>query len=283
MDDLVVTFEASLASAVPGERRAPVRAFLAEAFEVGRGAWPKLELEPNTFVAALARHARATPEKEPILVLQHAADYFLAVACAVPVPGSVDALHQHVLVDVPRWIGSRAEGAADDVRQLVAMRLLVADGDALPRIAEYTGKGPLGAFVRVVATRVALNLQRRREPRDDLALIPLGASPDVDLSRFRYRAEFRSAFESALVGLSADERLLLRLHAVERMRGEDIARLLEVDRSTVMRRVARARERLFDGTKSAMMASLRLSTQEFESVARDVQSAVDLTLSRILA
>lgn len=283
MADLLGVFAANLGSAIPQDRTDGVRAFLGEAFDVGRRAWPKLGLEPGAFVAAVARHARATPEKEPVLTLEHAADYFLAVACAVSLPGSADALHQHVLVDVPRWIGTRAVGVADDVGQLVAMRLLVAEPNELPRIAEYTGRGPLGGFVRVVATRIALNLQRRREPRDDLALIPPGAAPDVDFSRFRYRAEFRRAFESALAALSVDERLLLRLHAVERMRGEDIARLLEVDRSTVVRRIARAHERLFDETKSSMMAALRLSTREFESVARDVQSAVDLTLSRILA
>ena len=58
---------------------------------------------------------------------------------------------------------------------------------------------------------------------------------------------------------------------------------LNVDRSTIMRRLARARERLFEGTRDAMMSKLRLSTEEFASVARDVQSGIDLTLSRLFA
>ncbi len=67
------------------------------------------------------------------------------------------------------------------------------------------------------------------------------------------------------------------------MRGDDLARLLDVDRSTVTRRLARARERLFELTRAAMMMKLRLSAQEFDSVARDVQSGIELTLSRVFA
>lgn len=261
-------------------RGAP-EAWLREVYAAGREAWPALVVTPELFAASIEGHARKAGSAEPLLAAANTPDYYLALACAHGVPGALEAFRGHVLVHVPQYVGSR--GPVDDVAQLVAIRLLVAEDGALPRIAEYTGKGPLGAFVRVVATRIALNLQRRKAPRDDTALLPLGTAPEVDFSRFRYRAEFKAAFETALAELSSEERLLLRLHSIERMRGDDIARLLEVDRSTIARRLARARERLFDLTRNAMMERLRLSTQEFESLARDVQSGIDLTLSRLFA
>ncbi len=254
---------------------------LAELYERGVTSWPELPLSVDAFRRAVDEHAKRASSDAPVVKREHAADFFLAVACAEGVRGAADAFRRSVLVHVGSYVGSRAP--AEDVEQLVAMRLLTQDVGARPKIAEYSGTGSLGAWVRVVATRIALNLRRGQEARDDSALIPLGVAPEVDFSRFRYRVEFKAAFESALAALSPDERFLLRLHTLDRMRGEDIARLLDVDRSTIMRRLARARERLFEGTRDAMMSKLRLSTEEFASVARDVQSGIDLTLSRLFA
>lgn len=252
-----------------------------ELFQIGRNAWPGLALPREAFDQAVLDHARKAGSPLPVVAPEHAADFYLALACAEGVSGAVEALQRTVLANVPAYVGSRAP--ADDVEQLVAMRLLLREGEAAPRIAEYSGKGALGAWVRVVATRIALNLRRKKDPREDVTLLPLGTAPEVDFSRFRYRDQFKVAFESALGQLTPEERLLLRLHSVERMRGEDIARLLDVDRSTVARRLARARERLFELTKTELMAKLRLSAQEFESLARDIQSGIDLTLSRVFA
>ena len=252
-------------------------------FESGRAAHPSIALPLDTFVGALRGHARKVESAVTLLEPEHAGDFYLAVACAADAPGAVEIFRSTVLCHVGSYVGTRAP--ADDVEQLVAIRLLVADPEAeTPRkIAEYTGRGALGAWVRVVATRIALNLRRRKEPRDDTPLLPLGAAPEVDLSRLRHQGEFKRAFEHALAALDADDRLLLRLHTLERARGEDLARLLEVDRSTIMRRLARARERLLEETRAAMMSELGLSKEEFESVVRDVQSRIDLSLSRLFA
>jgi RNA polymerase sigma-70 factor (ECF subfamily) len=247
----------------------------------GKEAHPTLPLSLPAFVGALALHARKAESREPVLQPEHAADFYLAVACAEDTPGAIEVFRRTVLRHVPSYVGTRAP--AEEVEQLVAIRLLVTDPGVPRKIAEYTGKGALGAWVRVVATRIALNLRRRKQPRDDTALLPLGAAPAVDLSRFQHQAEFKAAFEQALRDLPADDRLLLRLHSIERAQGEELARLLEVDRSTIMRRLARARERLFEGTRTAMMTNLGLSKDEFESLVRDVQSQIDLSLSRVFA
>ena len=60
-------------------------------------------------------------------------------------------LETDILSQVPQFI-ARIDGSAqvvDEVRQLLRERLLVKRGEQLPRIAEYAGLGPLGAWVRV--------------------------------------------------------------------------------------------------------------------------------------
>ncbi len=121
----------------------------------GRETWGALPLAHTTFEMAVAEHARRAGVTAPLVAPEHAADFYLALACAEGLPGAAEAFRRTVLVHVASYVGSRAP--ADDVEQLVAMRLLVRDGDTPPRIAEYSGTGALGAFVRVVATRIVLN------------------------------------------------------------------------------------------------------------------------------
>src|ERR1041384_5343031 len=116
----VVSFEEGAGAPVPEERRAALAAFFDEAFEAGRAAWPSLGVSRASFVAAIARHARAAQSSEPVLLTANAADYTLAIACAEETPGAAEALQRTVLVHVPEYVGSR--GPVDDVMQLVAMR-----------------------------------------------------------------------------------------------------------------------------------------------------------------
>ena len=99
----------------------------------------------------------------------------------------------------------------------------------------------------------------------------------------KYRDELEVAFEAAFATLDDEQRLLLRLHSSGTHRGEDIAKILGVDRSTAVRRLARARELLLTSTKSLMTAKLGISPTEFDSIARAVYSQIELTLSRVLA
>src|SRR5699024_2631966 len=97
----------------------------------------------------------------------HLSDLYLACACAHDVPGAVPrvlAVHQEAIAAVARRLGLSAD-ARDDLAQLVGERLFVAAESGQRRIARYSGAGPLRAWMKAVATRVALDLVRR-QPRD---------------------------------------------------------------------------------------------------------------------
>src|SRR5947209_904462 len=78
------------------------------------------------------------------------------------------------------WVArvGREPSFVEEVRQTVREKLLVAAADAPPRIVEYTGRGALAAWLRIIAVRAALNLRRRR---GDVA--PDGASDEAAAAR----------------------------------------------------------------------------------------------------
>lgn len=277
------------------ECRANVETFLNEAFQKGKAAFPELELGADDFVAHLARHLSEDSfdsEGHPAEATKriHVIDLYLAAACLHAIPLAADALHKAHLSQIPLFVARVMRGAdraaIDDLVQAVAEKLLVPKDARAPRITEYGGQGPLGGWIRVVSTRMALRAIKKDDELvsdGDAPEVAVGKDPELDHLRVHYQAEFKDAFEAAFQKLTKEQRLLLRLHSQGSLRGEDIAKMLGIDRSTAMRKLARAREVLFDATRDALMAKVGISSTEFDSIARAVKSQIDLTLSRVLA
>src|SRR5262249_9440359 len=78
-----------------------VEPLLEKLVEDGRRAWPDLPLGPDEFVKYLA----SRPRKEPLLEWlrsTHAADLYLACACAARLPGALEAFEAQL---VPKLVG----------------------------------------------------------------------------------------------------------------------------------------------------------------------------------
>jgi RNA polymerase sigma-70 factor (ECF subfamily) len=136
----------------------------------------------------------------------------------------------------------RAPAFADEVRQELRDKLFTSP-DGEPKIAEYTGRGALGGWVRVSALRIALNLRRsakraaavnERAASMEEALMS-GSSPELAYLKERYRAVFTEALEAAVASLSDRDRALLRLYHVDGLSLEAMAALYRVHLSTVSR------------------------------------------------
>jgi RNA polymerase sigma-70 factor (ECF subfamily) len=175
---------------------------------------------------------------------------------------------------------------ADEVRQAVRVRLLVADG-GVPRIAAYAGRGPLRAWLHVAAARIAIDLKRAQRPvanADEVLGELVAREPDAELRHLKtqYRAEFKEAIAAALAALPGRSRALLRLHYVDGMRLADIGALYKVHESTASRWIAQAAETVSDDARARLVARLALSRSELDSVARMIRSQLDLSIARIL-
>ena len=258
-----------------------VDAWLREIYEVGRCAYPDVRLDFETFRDHYAQLATtATAERWQ----SFASDLLLACACAQGMPEAVSLFEREL---TPRALQSIRRVNAnpefvEETLQVLRQRLLVGPR---AKIREYSARGPLFAWLAVVATRTALDEIRGRRAfpdyQDDLPtrLVDSSGDPELLAIKARYAAPFRRAVLDALSELKAEERNLLRMYLVSRCSLSEIARAYAVHRATAARRLVRARESVFKAVRSQLrLQNGGLTDREFASIARAVQSQLDLDL-----
>jgi RNA polymerase sigma-70 factor (ECF subfamily) len=263
---------------------------LQELVNTARKAWPGLSLAPETFVPYLAARVAQEGALEAALEDVHAADLFLSCACAHGDPAAMEAFETAYFGEIERATARERKLASsqDDVKQMMREKIFVAREGAPPRIAEYSGRGDLRNWFRVVVVRAVINLVSRGPkempaPEEALDALPL-LTQDPELSHMKelYREEFRAAFTEAANLLPTRERSLLRYAFSDGLSLEQIAALYGVHRTTAIRWMGRARRGLEAKLRRSLMRRLRISPDEFESVLRLIRSRIELSLSRIL-
>jgi RNA polymerase sigma-70 factor (ECF subfamily) len=268
---------------------------LREILKAAEGAHGHLAVDGGRFVAHVARHAPLAPDEWALALGRvHAADLYLAFACAEQVPGALAVFEGQCGGVIDGALSGQATAAfADDAKQLVREKLFIGgdvDEPGGPRILSYAGRGPLAAWVAVSAQRTALSLRRHEvsahaRHRAAAAEEELAASvhPELAYLKRTYRTAFAECFEAALGALGNRERTLLRLHLISRLRLDQIAPMFQVNISTVSRWLAAARESLLTYTREGLSRRLHIPPGEFESLARLLQSQIDVSLARLLA
>lgn len=255
-----------------------------EAFRSAERTWPGLAVPFEVFRERLEA-ARREPDGAG-----HPSDLYLALACERGSPGAFRAL-ENLTRDDLQAIVRRAGGGRmsyDDLWQAVRERLFVARIEGKTRIATFHGAGSLRGFVRVVATRIALNEATRgfREVSDELdeAMEASEAeSPDVAYMRELYSSELRELIPLAFARLEASAQLMLRQHYVDGLTLDEMTTLHQVHRATIKRRLADARETVRVGLRELLQAKLGLPHGELERLLASVQSRFRITLQRFLA
>ena len=176
----------------------------------------------------------------------------------------------------------------DDALQRLRSHLLVGE-NAGPRLAMYSGRGPLRAWVGVVAARTAL-MMRRAQPREVLsdddwaeALSMISTSnPELELLKRQYAAAFTRAFRDAVAGLEPRQRAALRMSFVDGLSIDEIGEIYGVHRATTARWIARACDVLFETTRALLAERLELSQTELDRMTSLVRSQLDVTVSQLL-
>jgi RNA polymerase sigma-70 factor (ECF subfamily) len=259
-----------------------LEAALAEAMTCGRGLWPHVTLDPST----LDRYVRdrSIPEQA---VRERAVDLFLAAACASGEAAAIGIFERQYLAPVRSYVPRIAlsDDMVDELRQLLRVRLL---SERPPRIASYRGMGPLGAWVRVAAMRIAFDLleSKPRNDAEDRAMLAEhvvnSVAPEAELARARGRSLFESAIEEAIGALSDGDKALLRFHYIEGLSLDAVASMQRVHRATVARWLAEVRRRLLRNVEGRVVGALRMSPSEFRSLLGAVQEDLRVSIPRIL-
>jgi RNA polymerase sigma-70 factor, ECF subfamily len=259
----------------------------AEWLEAARAAWPRIALDGEAFVAATAARLPADAGAAQARAV-HAADLWLATACAAGDPAALAAFDREFLgpLDAQLAATSLTPDQIDDVKQELRKKLLVAE-DGPPRIADYSGRADLRIWLRTAATRTAIDLIRRRRDKpvaeEEFATLPaVTDDPELAHLKDRYRDELRDAIGEAMLRLATRERLLLKYHYVDGLGIDKISAIYGVHRTTAARWLAAARESLADHTHRLLISRLGVTASELRSIARLVESQLDVSVRRLL-
>jgi RNA polymerase sigma-70 factor, ECF subfamily len=177
----------------------------------------------------------------------------------------------------------------DDLRQILREKLFVAAPEQVPTIAQYNGAGSLESWLRVIATRLFIDLGRRKDrarestsdPSELDAIEP--SDLELDLVKAEYRSAVQAAMDEAAHQLEPGDRHLLRQHFVAGLTVDQLGAVLGVHRATAARRLAKARESLAQRTREIVATQLRLADNELEEIFGLVSSKLSLSIRKMLA
>jgi RNA polymerase sigma-70 factor (ECF subfamily) len=254
--------------------------------ESAASGWQQFRVDPEVFVAHIARVLAATDEPLRELAALHGGDLYLAAACGDRDREAIRAFEQAYGIEVDTAL-ARFHGAiaADDFRQILRDKLFVGTTEQPPGILQYAGRGDLRYWVRMTVVRALTDQMRRREVRkrevsvqDDTIDALLAPSLDTELEYLKgmYRAEFKAALAESLAELGSRERNLLRYSVAEQLGIDQIGAIYSVHRSTAARWLTRARERLIVGVTERLRQRLEVDPAELQSILRMISSRVEV-------
>jgi RNA polymerase sigma-70 factor len=276
------------------DRGDDLAAVLRALHDAGRARWPELDSPTgDQLVGWLTAHPPSDGDWAAHGRALVAVDVCLVCACLGGSAPALAILDREWLAAVPSFVGhiDSSPVFADDVRQLLREKLLIGGPDGAPKLSHYAGRGALMSWLRVAAVRTALNLRsgpqserRLWSPEGILdALSATEVSPELELLQRRYADEFAAALREAVSALSTEERVLLRMYFAAGQSTLGIAAALRIDRSTAARRLVAARSAVFAETQRLLAERLKLGPSEFSSLARALQSRLDVSLTSLLA
>jgi RNA polymerase sigma-70 factor (ECF subfamily) len=245
-------------------------------------------VEPRAFVAYLA--ARLGPGEHDAEAMQgHAADLYLACGCTLGIPEAVR-IFEATLTEVAAALHHMhlQPSMIDEVCQMTREKLLVGEAGRAPRIAEYTGRGALRGWTRVVLSRTALNAlrdQRRDVSLEDALLDPPATDtcdPELSCLRDQFGVALDRALECAMRRLAADERVLLRQRFIDGLTAEQLARLYRKHRITMVRRLDGVLRTLRVHTEAILASEIGCGHSTAVSIVNLALSQVHLSIRRCL-
>ncbi|MGN6104729.1 MAG: sigma-70 family RNA polymerase sigma factor [Kofleriaceae bacterium] len=258
-----------------------------------RARWPETTIKEAAFARGLADRLAVQRDPSSALPRLRVEDLLLALWCASGDPRAISAFERTYRPDLDAVLARfrRLAVTPDELRQTLRIKLFVAPEGRAPRIADYSGFGFLQNWLRVTALRALVDVARSEKARrleelladDDLMGLPaLGPDLGAKVTRDEVGKAIKQAFARAVAGLAPRQRNFLRHAHVDQLTLDQIAALYRIHRATVARTLAQARAELVTATRSELAELLGVSPESLDSVVRDADSRIDLSLSRVL-
>jgi RNA polymerase sigma-70 factor, ECF subfamily len=249
---------------------------------------------------AQARHANLRPSfenfcrriaaltGEEALPPERVDDVFLACACEEGDAAALDDFERR-LMPTARLAISKVTRVDDLIEESVQelRRRLFCQPD--PKIALYGGRGPLWKWLRITATRAALDVVKAGATRPSGGeevvdhLLRDELDPDLHLIRERYEDVFRRALREAVANLTPQQRTILRLRYVENQGIDRLAVPFKAHRATVARWLQEIREQILGHVHRRLEEHVpKVSQSEAHSLWRAVRSQVHFSFARLV-
>lgn len=213
----------------------------------------------------------------------YAADLELVLACMRGDRAALATLDERLLHEARAVAHMHGTVSADEVVQTVRTKLLVSEQGKPSKIHQYTGRGPLAAWLRVIVVREYVDAIRKMRSdykdvgAEETASAPTG-DPELSFLRHEYHDEFARCFREALATLSVMDRNLLRFAVVDGLTIDEIAPLFSVHRATVARRLSRVKDDVFTVTRRLFAARVNLEARDLDSVMALLMSRADVSI-----
>jgi RNA polymerase sigma-70 factor (ECF subfamily) len=290
MSEVLAGFLEGKKDAPRSDRATVLEGVLGKIVAAGRAAHPEIVLSDRSFGAHLARCGAPLEDETVLDDSTHAPDLYLACAAVAGEEAAVRKLvrtHEGSITAALRRIDPSTAFVSDALQRLWDS-VLIGTVSSPPRLSSFAGRGPLGGWLSIAAQRVALMMKRHEDAEgraragSALGDLPL-EDPELVLLKQRYREPFERATRQALETLDDRERLIFRLHLVDGVTVERIAKTYGVSHSTISRWFANARQKVVIEVRRVLREALAISEQDFESLERLVVSQLDLSLSLLPA
>ncbi len=259
-----------------------------EQFQAAAARWPEIELEGAAFDEYVRQRAAALGEREPApgRAPPQIESLFLCCACARGDQAACRVFQQTYVTVVRRAI-ARIEPDrhfVDEVAAQVFDKLLVGPE---PRVTRYSGRGELSAWLKVVASRAAIDAKPRRagndeEPLPSTAELVMSMSPESMVLTRTHAQNITDALQSATARLDLKEREILRLHYADGLNIDEIGALHGVHRATVARWLQRARATIDSAVREELLAKHGLDAAEVASLIHGTSGILQETLRALL-
>ena len=248
------------------------------AYRAARDAWPEIVVEPEHFATALRRRLGDLTDLTAICTR----DVYFAIACLDGNDVAAKILERDFVIEADR-AGSKLRATPDQTAELRGhLRRLLFD----TALADFTGRGDLRGYLKVIATRElvrAIKRGKKEQPIESmLDRLEIDRAPELSLLRARHGAAIAAGMRAALEALPERERALLRYALVDGWTVDQIGELYEVHRATAARWVAAARDQLGDLIRGEVASRLSIDQSEVDSLIELVRSRIDISLERIL-
>jgi len=213
----------------------------------------------------------------------HLEDDYVRLACLRGRPGAAEVLNEAYLLPLTEGIQRVCQSPelTEGVLQQLREKLLL---PPTPRLMAYRAPGNFRAWLKVVATSLALDvarelgIKRRREVELDEQLQALAAGPEEEYLRAELQDTFRAALRAAVKALPERERQVLRMHLVAGWNITQIGRVFSVNRSTAARWLVAAKDQVHTLLCAELARRFGSHNAEDSPIIEELPSRLDINL-----